>query len=131
MDSHVLANVLLYALLVVTPSATLALVFALPRVFGAVVRRLHGRTPPAPALPPIERLAADLRRVDRAMKALPEGASIVRRRGTQQAYDTLLGQACEALRVPAELDALPDGLERELERARLELELERAGLVIR
>lgn len=130
MDSHVLWNVLLYALLALAPSAAVALVFVLPRLIGAVVRTVR-RPKPQPEHPPIERLAADLRRVDRAMRALPEGASLVRRRGTQEAYDALLRQACQALQVPAELEVLPDGLERELERARVEVELQRAGLVIR
>lgn len=130
MDSHVLGNVLIYAVLVVTPPAALSLLFALPKVFAAITDR-HRSRKPRPVHPPIERLAADLRRVDRAMRDLPDGVSIVRRRGTQQAYDALLRQACDALRVPAELDTLPHGLDRDLERARVEVELQRAGLVIR
>lgn len=130
MDSQVLGNVLLYAVLVVTPPVALSLLFALPKLCAAIVDR-HRRRKPRPAHLPIERLAADLRRVDRAMRDLPDGVSIVRRRGTQQAYDALLRQACDALRVPAELDTLPDGLDRDLERARVEVELQRAGLVIR
>jgi hypothetical protein len=129
MDLHVLGNVLIYAALVVTPTAVGGLLFNGPRLLAALKRRR--RKPPRPDHLPIERLAADLRRVDKAMKSLPDGASIVRRRGTQQAYDALLGQACDALQVPAELDALPDGLDRDLERARVEVELQRAGLVIR
>lgn len=131
MDSHVLGNVLIYAVLVVTPSAVLGLLFAIPKLFGALRRFRDRRRPPVPAHPPIERLAADLRRVDKAIRSLPEGVSIVRRRSTQQAYDALLRQACDALSVPAELDFLPDGLDRDLERARIEVELQRAGLVIR
>ena len=131
MDSHVLGNVLIYAVLVVSPSAVVALLFALPKFFGALRNLRDRRRPPVPDKPPIERLAADLRRVDKAIRELPDGASIVRRRGTQQAYDALLRQACDALRVPDELDSLPDGLDRDLERARVEVELQRAGLVIR
>jgi hypothetical protein len=131
MDSHVLGNVLIYAALVVTPTAVGGLLFNAPRIVAALKRLRRRRRPPMPGHPPIERLAADLRRVDKAMRSLPDGVSIVRRRGTQQAYDALLGQACNALQVPAELDTLPEGLDRDLERARVEVELQRAGLVIR
>jgi hypothetical protein len=131
MDSHVLGNVLIYAVLVVSPSAVVALLFALPKFFAGLRDLRDRRRPPSPTHPPIERLAADLRRVDKAIRELPDGVSIVRRRGTQQAYDALLRQACDALCVPAELDTMPDGLDRDLERARVEVELQRAGLVIR
>src|SRR5438093_12693327 len=46
--------------------------------------------------PPIEQLAADLRRVHRALLQLGRGTTIVRWRATRQAYDILLVQACAA-----------------------------------
>lgn len=91
----------------------------------------HRRRPAAAAGPPIERIAGDLRRVRRALVTMPEGTNFVRRRATEQAYDALLAQAAQALRVEERLDAVPDGLGRELERIRVEEELTAAGLRIR
>lgn len=91
----------------------------------------HRRRPAAAAGPPIERIASDLRRVRRALVTMPEGTNFVRRRATEQAYDALLAQAAQALRVEERLDAVPDGLGRELERIRVEDELTAAGLRIR
>jgi hypothetical protein len=48
-----------------------------------------------------------------------------------RAYDDLLLDACRALEVQTSLASLPEGIERESERLRVEYELERAGLPIR
>ena len=123
-------NVLVYLGIVILPSATLWLVCALPSLCAKIAGRMRARRPHSTSRP-IERLAADLRRVDRALRSLPPGSTMVRRRATEQAYDDLLREACRSLNVPDRLDAVPAGLDRELERARVQRALERAGLAIR
>jgi hypothetical protein len=90
------------------------------------------RPPPVRAAnPPVERLAADLRRLAAAVQAEPRGMSHARRRGLLLAYDDTLITACRALEVPQSLGALPPGMDRELERLRVEASLESAGLRFR
>ncbi|SFP00527.1 hypothetical protein SAMN05421810_101662 [Amycolatopsis arida] len=125
MSGFPLTNLMVYAVVAVTPVmvfwAALRLV-----AFAQTVRR----TTPAMPHPPIERLAADLRRVRRTLADFEEGTPVVRRRGARQAYDALLIQACVALDVEHTLDRLPEGIEREMERLRVEESLRSAGLFI-
>ncbi len=95
-----------------------------------VGRRLHLLpTPPArPEGQPLERIAADLRRLRPQARLHPEGAAYARHRGVVAAYDEALRDACRALSVPTDLADLPEGLEREAERIRVEYALEAAGL---
>ena len=123
-------NVLVYLGIVILPSATLWLVCALPSLCAKIADRVRSRRPHTTSRP-IERLAADLRRVDRALRSLPPGSTMVRRRATEQAYDDLLREACRALDVADSLDTVPAGLDRELERARVQRALQRAGMSIR
>lgn len=81
-----------------------------------------------PEHPPIERVAADLRRLRRTAETLPVGASFVRTIGVLHAYDYVLTVACEQLEVPTRLMQLPDGKPRILERLRLEFLLGECGL---
>ncbi len=99
----------------------------------AVARRLRLLPDPAPRPvdPPIERVAASLRRLGREVAALPPGTPQLRRRALQLAYDDLLATACRALSIRHELCDLPPGMDREVERLRVEACLERAGLQIR
>jgi hypothetical protein len=85
--------------------------------------------PPVPDGPPIERLSRDLGRLRREVRQIPPGTPMARRVGLVAAYDDVLAQACRALAVPQDLDALPEGLEREVERIRLERALVDAGLL--
>lgn len=123
-------NVIVYAALVFVPSAALWTVFALPTLVRRCADWRLSRRVHAPGRP-IERVAADLRRLDRTLQQIPSGASMVRRRATQQAYDDLLREACRALGVADDLDAVGDGLAKEFERIRLQHVLARSGLVIR
>jgi hypothetical protein len=81
----------------------------------------------------IQRIAADLRRLERALTTL-EGAddpgSEVRREALRKAYETRLQDACRSLGVAEHLDGL-SGLDREIERLRIESVLESEGLVLR
>jgi hypothetical protein len=117
---------LLYLVIVFSPPAACWLLLRLPRL----LRRFR-RPTPAPSHPPIEKVAADLRRLHRLLTHFGPGTPVVRRRGTLQAYDALLIQACIAIDIPHQLDHLPPGLSLELERLRVEESLKSAGLVIR
>lgn len=91
------------------------------------LRRLR---PPSPVSPhrPIERIAADLRRVRRARACFEPGASAVKKIAARQAYDALLVQACKALDVEHRLLVLSEGMDREIERIRVEERLRDLGL---
>jgi hypothetical protein len=84
--------------------------------------------PPAPAGMPIERIAADLRRIRPQARTSATGTPMARRRAIVAAYDDALLDACHALGVGTELDRMTDALERVCERLRTEAELERAGI---
>jgi predicted NAD/FAD-binding protein len=82
----------------------------------------------APKRPPIQQVAADLRRLRRQLERLPKGASYVRVAGVQRAYDEVLAVACAELEVATTLTELPAGQHRDLERLRVEFELAECGL---
>ncbi len=85
---------------------------------------------PEPIHPPIQRVAADVRRLHRLLNALPKGTSYVRGIGVATAYDQMLSVACEQLEVATRLLSLPQGRSRQLERIRVEFELGERGLLI-
>lgn len=93
-------------------------------------RRLHLLPPdlPPPAGPPLEKLAADLRRLRPEVRSPRPGVAMARQRGIVAAYDGVLVDTAAALGVPTSLAELPAGFEHEAERLRLEIALERAGL---
>jgi hypothetical protein len=123
-------DLILYAVVLVLPVAAFWAAVLIPKLFRFVVNRFTRPTVIAHG-PPIEQLAADLRRVHRALRHLAPGTPIVRWRATRQAYDTLLTQACLAVEVGHHLDELPqDGFEREMERLRIEEALRAAGLAV-
>jgi hypothetical protein len=123
---------IVYAVLAMTPTAACWAVLSGPRLVRRLVRRLAQRSrPPGRADgPPIESLARDLRRVHSVLAGFPPGTPVVRRVGARQAYDALLVQACRAVAVPHQLDELPEGIDREIERLRVEESLRSAGLAI-
>lgn len=88
----------------------------------------HGR-PPRAAGPPIEQVAGDLRRLNGLRQSVAT-RSRVWYVAVQEAYDDGLHVACEQLGVEEHLDELA-GVDLELERLRVEGELQRAGLVLR
>lgn len=125
MPQSVAGNVVLFAIAAVAPSALFWAVLNVPRF----VRRLR-----RPALvsehPPIECVAADLRRVRRVLSCFPPGTPAIKRIGARQAYDELLMQACAALEVEHRLHTLPEGVDRDIERMRLEECLRNHGLSV-
>lgn len=85
--------------------------------------------PPPPPGPPIERIAADVRRIRSAIRHAAPGTPAARMRGWCAAYDDVLVAACHALDLETCLET-SRFLERELERERVERMLVRAGLMI-
>ena len=95
-----------------------------------VGRALHMAEPPPPhpSGPPIEQVAADLRRLRTQISQAPAAMPVARRRGWLEAYDDVLVTACHELGMEERLRVLPEGAERNLERERVERMLTRAGL---
>jgi hypothetical protein len=123
-----IGNLLFFAAIVLAPTALCWGVLKLPTVIRWVRRR---RTPPpVPDHPPIQTLAADLRRLHRTLADFEPGTPMARRLGTRQAYDAVLAEACDAVEVEQRLAELPEGIEREMERLRLAESLRSAGLSI-
>ncbi|HEY0696179.1 MAG TPA: hypothetical protein VGD43_00035 [Micromonospora sp.] len=81
-----------------------------------------------PDRPAIEQIAADLRRLGR-QRLSARNRSGVWSSAVLQAYDERLRQACRCLGVPEHLADL-DGVDLEIERVRVEGELQKAGLVL-
>lgn len=91
--------------------------------------RSHVTPEPAePKGPPIEQIAADLRRLSRQRQGIAT-RSTVWFAAVQRAYDERLQQACRSLGVVEHLTGL-DGLDRDIERLRLEALLEAEGLAL-
>jgi len=86
---------------------------------------------PAPHLrgEPVGQLAADLRRL-RVAVATDQQRSATPQLANGVAYDQLFMQACQMLNIPHELGKNTAGPERDIERIRVEAELERAGIVL-
>lgn len=94
-----------------------------------VRRALHPGAPPLrPAGPPIEQIAADLRRIRREIAQAPPAMPVARMRGWVRAYDDVLVAACRALGAEERIYSVPEGPQRDLERERVERLLSRAGL---
>ena len=127
-------------LAIAVATAVAAVAFGTVFYFGEMValtvragRLLHliPPPPPAPVGMPLERIAADLRRLHGEVRRHPPGMPMAKFRGMMAAYDDALLDACRALDLPTDLPGLPEGVERESERLRLEFELERAGISFR
>ncbi|GAA3531292.1 hypothetical protein GCM10022222_12930 [Amycolatopsis ultiminotia] len=119
----VAGSLVLFAVVSLAPSALFWAALRIP----ALCRR---RPRPVPAGPPVERVAADLRRVRRVLANYPPGTPAARRIGTRRAYDALLVTACREVGVAHRLAELPEGVDRDLERLRVEESLSRRGLVL-
>ncbi|SFP49128.1 hypothetical protein [Amycolatopsis rubida] len=119
--------VLLFAVVSVAPSALFWAALRLPAAYRWLRRRRAG---PAPSEPPVEQVAADLRRVRRTLAQLPSGTPAARRIGTRQAYDELLVTACREIGVEHRLGGVREGADRDLERLRIEDSLSRKGFVL-
>lgn len=99
------------------------------RISGAVERRRDLRALRCQQGAPLERLVTDLRRLRHAVTT-DERRSAAHQLGNRLAYDQVLMQLCEMLGVEHELDTDLLGLDRDIERVRVEADLERAGVVL-
>lgn len=122
------ANLLLYLVLTMVPAAVCWLLLQGPTVLEWLRRRR--RPKPTAGGPPIQVLAQRLRRVHKTLIDFEPGTPALRRLAARQAYDDLLRQACRALDVEHRLDEVPEGIDKEIERLRVEESLRRAGLRI-
>jgi hypothetical protein len=78
---------------------------------------------------PLEEVVANLRRL-RAAVGGDSRRSAAHQMGNRLAYDRLLAQACEMLDIEHELSRETAGMERVIERIRIEAELEGAGVYV-
>jgi hypothetical protein len=92
-----------------------------------LVPKAKPKSPPPRAVP-LEKIVADLCRLATALRDVPPEASRARKCGLLLAYDDVLGKAALALDVPHSLSDLPLGMDRDLERLRVEGALREAGL---
>jgi len=92
------------------------------------ITRATADDPTEAADPPIERVAADLRRLGRQRIEIGN-RSPVWHLALQRAYDDRIRIACRALRVDHHLNELT-GMDLDIERLRVEGELQAAGLVM-
>jgi hypothetical protein len=81
-------------------------------------------------LPPVEQIAAELRRLDRQRRFGPSTESEKWSAAVANAYDAWLLAACRRLDIREDLTTLA-GIDRDIERVRVEGQLETAGLVLR
>lgn len=134
------AGVAIFLAIAFGPALLLGLVMRLPSVVNRVAEMYRRRRPPAPgaAGPPLERLVADLRRLDRMRRDAP-APTRVRRVALLAAYDEVLLATCRAAGLPdpplrawvragGTAGALDAG--RDLARLRTEAELEATGIRI-
>jgi hypothetical protein len=126
-------TVLALCLALLTPTVVLGTVFAFPKwlaAAGEARRRRHRRLGKllTPSGPPLERLAADLRRL-RGQRADPR-RSRVQREGARLAYEDVIQQAALALGIAHDLDGAGNRFAREVELLRMEQALLDAGLVL-
>jgi hypothetical protein len=126
-------TVLALCLALLAPSLVLGTVLAFPKWLAAAgearrrrLRRLGKLV--TPAGPPVERLAADLRRL-RGQRTDPH-RSRVQREGARLAYEDVIQQAAIALGITHDLDGTKNRFAREVELLRIEQALLDAGLVL-
>lgn len=96
---------------------------------GRVLHTVAATPPPQPPGPPIEQLAGDLRRLNRLRTGVAT-RSQVWFNAVQRAYDEGLRVACGQLGIDQYLGEVA-GVDLEVERLRVEGELQRAGLALR
>jgi hypothetical protein len=94
---------------------------------AATLETVDETVPIDPARPPLEKIAAEIHRLNFARRTSVEGSS--RFTAATRAYDRRLGHACQALEIDEHLAEL-DGVDLELERLRVEGELLAAGFVL-
>jgi len=124
----VLVGVFWYVLIAFSPLVLLWLVLrVLPLLDAIRDRRAARRRSTGPQGYPVERLAADLRRLRAELINDPHD-NYVRRTALFMAYDSVLRDMCARLEIPTELATAAPGPELELERLRAEAAIQEAGI---
>jgi hypothetical protein len=132
--SSLTANMVKLGLTAVFPVVLIWTVLRLGSICRGVLRALRflrivpKPKPAAPPLVPLEKLVADLCRLSTALRDVPPEASRARKHGLLLAYDDVLDRAARALEVPGGLAELRLGMDRDLERMRVEAALRASGL---
>jgi hypothetical protein len=133
MDTRVLVGLLEVVALAAAPVVMVSILVRTPQIYersvtlGRRVSLLH--TPPTrPASLPIEKLAADLRRLRPACRSAHPDARSAKQQQIVATYDAVLIATARALDVDTTLAGMDEGMSREVERRRLEQALEAAGL---
>ena len=131
MDQGVTAGVVEWLVAIAVINATAGVVLY-QREIRSLLRRsarrwLPHRRPPEPVGRPIERIAADARRLGPRFRHPPPGVSFARFEGTRRAYDDVLAEGCRALGLEHLFTVLPPGSERDAERTRVERVLHAYG----
>lgn len=134
MDDVLVRGLLQIAAISLIPVAMVAAALRSGEVWRWCRRRYarHRAEEPASAPVPLERLAADLRRLHPQVHSPRRGTPMAKHRAAVMAYDERLSGAAEALGVGTTLTELRLwGVDREAERLRLEHLLTEAGLRLR
>jgi hypothetical protein len=116
--------------IVVAPSLLLWVVLRIPKVVEAIRDRRAARRADDPTQPlglPLEKLAADLRRL-RAELVHRKPSNNLRLTALVEAYDDVLDAISERLEITSQLRELPLGRDRDVERLRTEAAVEQAGV---
>ena len=126
-------TVVALCLALLAPTVVLGAVFALPKwvaAAGEARRRRDRRLGKlmTPSGPPLERLAADLRRL--RMQRGDSHRSRVQREGARLAYEDVIQQAAAALGIDHDLPGASGRFGREVELLRIEQALHDAGFVL-
>jgi len=123
----ILLGVISYVLIAFSPLVLIWLGLRLAKIIDAVRdRRAAHQRAASPPGQPLERLAADLRRL-RAELTSGAPTNNLRHTALHMAYDSVLLDTCASLRIPTEL-ATAAGPDRDLERLRAEAAIQDAGV---
>jgi hypothetical protein len=121
----------LVALTVTTVAAVWVGLWELPqsvRSAWRAVRDQRHHDPPEPVVRPLQQVASHARRLGRRYHQPPAGRSFAKLEAIRRAYDDVLAECCDRLRIEHLLHVLPPGEELDVERARVERRLELSGL---
>jgi hypothetical protein len=90
--------------------------------------RARRSEPAEPAKRPIEDVVLHARRLGRQFHQPPNGRSLAKLEGIRRAYDDVLAECCDELRIDHLLRVLATGDELDAERSRVERRLELGGV---
>jgi hypothetical protein len=129
-----LTGLAVYGLIIICSVLLVWLAVRAPQMMGWVADAVRerwdarrARQAPQAQGPPVEALAADLRRL-RAELLYHPPTNAVRRNGLLMAYDSVLRDLCARLEIETELEQCTAEFDREVERLRAESAVQEAGV---